>query len=464
MKIINNLLLCFALSAFVSSTLAASGADTKNNNKIVEDKAVPSPDQIKIDEETLSNGLRIIVVHLNTNGAVTAGVGYHVGSVDDPRDVVGISHFLEHMMFKGTKNINGDKLKEIMDKFNKVSNAFTDHDITCYHYSCNKAFLDVGLKIEADRMQNLLLKKSDIAKEKEVIIEERKMRMESDPRMRYKYESAIKSMFLYSNYSYPVIGYLDQIKNCDKKALQKHYDKFYRPNNAFVLIVGDITKEEAVIKVKKYFGSIKTGEKITREIVVDPKETGLTYAIDHQSKQISTHDLDLVFQVDRSLINNMKKYMTIEIAANILAGGSSSILYENIVDKKELSYNLDSQLDIRSYDNGKFSVSTVYRENTNDIIVEKEIKNIVEQYANKYLTKELVEKEKKKTLNQIELMKDNPDSMFMYCISNLVLHRTKDEIKDVSNIIKSITFEEVQKAAEKLVSRNIMRIHSHPES
>jgi len=423
-------------------------------------------DQIDIHEETLDNGLKIIVVPLKSNGAVFAGVGYHVGSGDDPRDTIGISHFLEHMMFKGTKNISGEKLKETIGKYNKFKNAFTGYDLTFFMYSCNKVFLDIDLKIEADRMQNLSLKNDDIEKEKEVIIEERKMSLESDPRTKYMVESAFKSMFLYSNYSYPIIGYLDQIKNCDKKSIKKHYDKFYKPNNAFVLIVGDITKDEAASKVKKYFSSIKKGEDISRNRVIDPTEdTGLTYSIDHASKQISSYDLDLVYKVDRTLFDNMKKYITVEMVTNILGSGCSSILYENIVDKKELSYTIDSQLDIRAYDKGQFSIATIFRENTKAEVVENEIISIINNYTEKYLTEELLQKEKKKMLDKIDLMKDNPQSMFTFILENEGNNRNTKQIKDIKNIINSIKLDDLKETAKKIFTKEnrFMKIYSHPK-
>ncbi len=230
---------------------------------------------IDIQERTLDNGLKIIVVNLKSNGVIFGGVGYYVGSGDDPRNIVGVSHILEHMMFKGTRNLSGDDLKKTIFVNNKYSNAFTGHDVTFYVHLFSKDIIDNNLKIEADRMKNLRIDSKDLAKEKEVVIEERKMRTESDPRTNFMEEAAWKTMYLFSNYSYPVIGYLDQIKSCDQKVVRQHYKKYYKPNNAFVLLVGDITIDEAVEKVKKYFGNIKKGKDQNRERVIDPVNTGL---------------------------------------------------------------------------------------------------------------------------------------------------------------------------------------------
>ncbi len=453
MKIINKL---FLLTALICGIQA---------NQIKIEKTQTDNSRLNIQESTLDNGLKIIVLNMKTNGVIFGGVGYLVGSGDDPRNVVGISHVLEHMMFKGTKNLSGEDLKKIIFVCNKYSNAFTSHDITFYVHMSDKPSLDTDLKIEADRMQNLQINDADLKKEKEVIIEERKMRTESNPITNYMEEAAWKSMYLFSNYSYPVIGYMDQIKACDQMEVRKHYNKFYKPNNAFVLLVGDINIKEATQKVQKYFGKIKKGSVIERERVIDPDNTGLTHTMDHESDQISVHNLNLIYKIDRKLFNDTKKLVTLEIAAGILSSGDSSVLHQNIVDKKELSYDVDSMLDIRAFDKGRLNIATVFRENQNDKNVESEMTSIINDYADKYLTKELFEKEKEKSLDQLEMLGDNPQNMGMFILTYIVNGYKLDEVKDIKNIIKGIKFEDVKSLSKQLFTKKnrIMRIYSHPK-
>ncbi len=420
---------------------------------------------IDIQERKLDNGLKVIVVNLKSNGVIFGGVGYYVGSGDDPRNIVGVSHILEHMMFKGTRNLSGEDLKKTIFVNNKYSNAFTSHDITFYVHLFSKDIIDNNLKIEADRMQNLKIDSKDLAKEKEVVIEERKMRTESDPRTNFMEEAAWKSMYLFSNYSYPVIGYLDQIKTCDQKAVRQHYKKYYKPNNAFVLLVGDITIDEAMEKVKKYFGNIKKGKEKKRERVIDPVNTGLKYTIEHESPQISTHDLNFIYKIDRKYFDNVKKLAILEIAGSILASGESSILYQEIVDKKKLSYTIDSYLDIRAFDKGRINISTVFRENQKKDVVESEVLAVVCDYVSKYLTKELFEIEKKKLLDQIEMLNDNPQNMGMMVLTYLINGYNLDEVKNIKSLINRIKFEDVKSLAEKIFTKDnlLLKIYSHPQ-
>ncbi|MDR0942420.1 MAG: insulinase family protein [Holosporales bacterium] len=424
-------------------------------------------EKINVQETTLDNGLRIIVIKTNVKDIVCGGVGYFVGSGDDPRNVVGISHFLEHMMFRGTKHLSMEKVRELAYDYNENwgSRAFTSFDVTFFGHTSNKAFLDSNLKVDAERMRNLLFRESDIEKERKIIIEERKRRVESNPITHYMEEAAWKATYLYSSYSYPLSGYLDQIMACDKEALQKHYDRYYVPNNAFVLLVGDITLEEAVEKVSKYFGGIPKGKDPKRSRIIDPKDTGLKFTIDRESKSIAVHNLNVIYRVDRDLIGDVKKLSIAEFALEILARGESSVLYQTLVDKEKLSYVVDSYLDVRAFDNARINIATVFRENQSKKNVYKKITAIAESYADKYLTKELFEKEKKKQLDQIEMLKDDPYSMTMFVLTYLINGYRLDEVDNIENIIRGVKFEEVVETARKIFNKKnrIMRIYSHPE-
>ncbi|MDR3224282.1 MAG: insulinase family protein [Holosporales bacterium] len=419
----------------------------------------------KIQSKTLGNGLRVIVVPLKTKDVISFGVGYFVGSADDPRCVVGISHLLEHMMFKGTTNLSGDKLKDLVFIYNKDSNAFTSFDVTFFEHLCNKSLMDIDLKIEADRMQNLALTDESVESEKQVVIEERKMTEESNPIIKYMREAVWKMTYLYSAYSYPIVGYEDQIRACDKDILQVHYGRWYVPNNAFVLFVGDITIDEAVTVVQKHFGHIPKKPDPERNRVVDPEETGLRYSVDRGSDQISVHNLNIIYKIDKELFDNVRKLVTMEIVVDILAGGMGSVLYEEMVDKRELAYTLDSQTDIRAFDKGRVNIATVFRENQNVDEVDKTISSIVAAFHKKYLTKERFEKVKQKYLDQFQMLNGDPKAMTMFIIENYANGQKLEELDDIENIVSNVTFEEVVEVATKIFDKEnrIMRIYSHPK-
>jgi zinc protease len=419
---------------------------------------------IPIEEAVLDNGLRVIVIRTNSGDSVEMHIVYFVGFGDDARSVVGISHFTEHMMFKGTTSLSGSRLKTLLEKYNRLSNAYTFNDVTVYHRQCRKDFIDINLKIEADRMSNLLLDDEEINKERNVIIEERKMRVESNPRQRYMYEAALKMLYLYSNYSYPGIGYLDQINACTKTAIENHYKNFYVPNNAAIVFAGDITIKEAVKKVGKYFKNIKKGN-IQRNRIEDPEDTGLRFTMDHEDAQISMHDLDIIYQINRNLINTMKKTIIVEMVANILAGREDSILHRVLVDEKESVHSVGAYVDHRAYGKGRVSVSMILREGRSREMVDQEVNRIIGAFADKYVTDETVEREKIKLLDYIDMMLDDPGEAAGYVVLNLGNGYKIQDIKEPKRLVKSITTAEVKNAAKAIFTdqNRVLQIYSHPK-
>ncbi|MDR1234149.1 MAG: insulinase family protein [Holosporales bacterium] len=462
-----NLALISTAFSTADKTSKAASAKVSPKEKTSNQQPQKNITPIDIQEEVLENGLRIVVINTKCKGAVVFGVLYFVGSADDPRSSIGVSHFTEHLMFGGTKNLGSMELKELLGRYNANTNAFTNNDVTCYTHYCRKEFLDINLKIEADRMQNLLLDEDYINREREVIIEERKTRLESDPRQKFMVEAAYKIMYLYSTYSYPVIGYVDQILRCDKATLLTHYNKFYKPNNAVIVLVGDIKLKEAVNLVRKYFGGIQKKDDVKRKRVIDPKqsELGLTYTIEHESEQTSMHDLDTIYNIDRNLINTIKKVIIVEIIQNILAGGEDSILSQNMVDKKELVYVIGSYVDIKAYDKGRFSISTIMREGKNVKTVDAALTELINNFPN-LLTPELFERAKAKMLDCIEMMEDDPEDVMQWCVTNLGNRYRISDIRNVKKILQEITFEEVKQMARTIFTKKnrIMQIYTHPNT
>ena len=421
--------------------------------------------KINIKEKVLENGMRVIVAPLNTKNSVCFGVGYFVGSADDPRTARGISHFMEHMMFKQTKNLEKGAIKHHLDKYNKYTNAFTAYDITFYTHQCNKSFLELDMQIEADRMVNIQFDPKEIELEKGAIIEERKMRMESDPTIRYAYEAILKSLYLYSPYSDPVIGYMDQIQACNAKNLKEHYDKYYMPNNAFALFVGDIDIDEAVELCNKYFGNISKGSEVKRDRVIDPEKTGLTYKITHKSNQITSKSISILYKLPKNKLDTIKKELTVSIARKILAEGMSSILYKKLVEDKKILHNISSDFDILAYDSSILSINATLQNGKNIYDVEKEINKLIEEFKSNLLTKELFEIEKQKYIDSFDLMLDNPIALNEYIIFHICFGYSLEEIKNIKNILNTITFKEVKEVVKDIfdIDNQVLVVYQMPD-
>jgi zinc protease len=288
------------------------------------------------------------------------------------------------------------------------------------------------------------------------------MRCDANPTERHICDAVPKILYLYSSYSYIGIGYPHHIKAYNKLALKKHYDKFYTPNNATILIVGDITKEEAFEKTKKTFGHIKMTHNVDRKRVLDPKDLNIRYTMDRASKQVTTRDLSIYYTFDRSHVDTLKKYYISKIAVDCLFGTSRSIMSKKFIDEETRVYSIDGDVTLNAYDKAFIFIKASLRESTKMLDMEADIANVIKGTP---ITKEDFEANKARTLSNINMMEDNPVEMFDYILQNKVLAYDTKDIKNVKKIIDSITFEDVKKFETDIINEKnrTHRVYSHPE-
>ncbi len=231
--------------------------------------------QIDARKYVLKNGMTVILSKNEKLPVFSIYTYYKVGSVHETKGMTGSSHFLEHMMFKGAKKYGKGQFDKIIEANGGSSNAYTSYDETAYYENMPISALENVLDLEADRMQNLLLDSNDFQKEKQVVLEERKMRYENSPRGQL-YIGVMNKVFKDTPYEVPVIGTVEDIKGVSRDQVYEYFKDFYAPNNAIMLIVGDIDYEDTLQEVKKQFGEIPASENVAsiqkvREVGFDKK-------------------------------------------------------------------------------------------------------------------------------------------------------------------------------------------------
>ena len=210
----------------------------------------------QISEITLENGLKIIVKPDHRAPVVISQVWYKVGSSYESGGTTGVSHVLEHMMFKGTEKYPAGEFNKIISRNGGEDNAFTSKDYTAYYQKLEKSRLKVSFELEADRMRGLVLPKDEFAKEVMVVMEERRWRTEDKPQS-LTYEQFHATAFDNSGYHNPTIGWMDDLKNMTVDDLNTWYQRYYAPNNATVVVVGDVEPDAVFKLAKQYFGPLK---------------------------------------------------------------------------------------------------------------------------------------------------------------------------------------------------------------
>jgi zinc protease len=220
---------------------------------------ISAVEKSNVTEAMLDNGMKILVKPDNRAPVVVAQVWYRIGSSYEPDGITGVSHVLEHMMFKGTKKYPNGEFNRIIAENGGKDNAFTGRDYTAYFQTLEKSRLAVSMELESDRMRGLLLDKDEFNKELQVVIEERRMRTEDKPENKV-YEKFNEVAFPGHPYGRPVIGWMRDLKELEVNDLHKWYQRYYSPSNAILVVVGDVEPSEVIAMAKKYYGPIKNSE------------------------------------------------------------------------------------------------------------------------------------------------------------------------------------------------------------
>ncbi len=209
-----------------------------------------------VTEAMLDNGMKVIVKEDHRAPVVVSQVWYKVGSSYETDGITGISHILEHMMFKGTEKHGPNEFSKIISENGGRENAFTGRDYTAYFQRLEKSRLPISMELESDRMRNLTLPEEEFLKEREVVKEERRMRTDDKPTS-LTYEQFMATAFQTSPYHHPVIGWMNDIENYDIEDLRKWYAMWYAPNNATLVVAGDVDADEVIKMANKYYGPLE---------------------------------------------------------------------------------------------------------------------------------------------------------------------------------------------------------------
>ena len=398
--------------------------------------------QEQVFETVLPNGLKAILLENHKAPLVTFQVWYRVGSRNEAWGKTGLSHMLEHMMFKGTEKIGPEEFSRIIQENGGNNNAFTSYDYTAYFENLSSDRIQVAIDLEADRMQNLMLREEDFRTERMVVMEERRMRTEDNPQA-VLFEQIMATTFQIQPYRWPIIGWMEDIARFTLEDLKTYYKTYYNPINAFLVVVGDFKKDELLPKIENAFGSITKGLAPDQEKDTDPLQIGERRIFVKKEAQLPS----LVMGYHVPNLREPDSYV-LEVLATILSGGKSSRLYQNLVREKRLVISADADHSLTSRDPSLFFLSADLLPGKEVAEVEKAFDQEVEQLRNELLGDQELEKAK----NQIESsFLFGQDSLF-YQAMLLARHEIAlnwRAIDDYLPSIRKVTSEDIQRVAKK---------------
>jgi zinc protease len=302
----------------------------------------------EIQEFKLSNGLKLVVQEDHRAPVVVSQVWYRAGALDEVNGKTGVAHVLEHMMFKGTKKVKAGQFSRMIAAAGGKENAFTGQDYTCYFQQLEKSNLPLSFKLEADRMANLVITDAEFSKEIKVVMEERRWRTEDKPQSKVN-EQFQAIAFRAHPYARPVVGHMNDLENMTAADAREWYKNWYAPNNATIVVVGDVKTADVLKLAKQYFGALKPRILPMRKPQIEPAQIGERRAIVKAPGKLPY--LAMGFHVptisDKATEQGWEPY-ALDVLAGVLSGNDSARLNQKLVREISLAVDVGAGYDSTS--------------------------------------------------------------------------------------------------------------------
>ncbi|MBU1426749.1 MAG: insulinase family protein [Gammaproteobacteria bacterium] len=316
--------------------------------------------QAEVYEKTLGNGLKVLVKEDHRAPVLVQQIWYRAGSMDERTGTTGVAHVLEHMMFKGTKDVPVGEFSRIIAAAGGRENAFTSYDYTAYFQQLHKSKLPLAMKLESDRMHNLLMSEKEFGKEVRVVMEERRWRTEDEPRS-LMFERLMATAYQEHPYHNPIIGWMIDLQNMTASDALDWYKTWYAPNNATLVIAGDVEAKEVFALAQKYYGAIPRVKLPPRKAMGESAQLGIKRITVKAPAELPYLIMAWHAPTLRDAQNDWKPY-ALEVLAGVLDGNSSARLNKSLVREQQVAMDVDTGYDSVARGPGLFMVDATPRE------------------------------------------------------------------------------------------------------
>lgn len=454
----------------------------------IESHSPDAPTALTIDlsgrhEYKLDNGLKVVIKEDHRSPIVVTELWYKVGSSDEPTNKGGLSHLLEHMMFKGTDKISGSDFERLIAKYGGMNNAFTSYDYTGYYELFPANRLSLALELEADRMTHLKFDPKAFAKEHQVVMEERRQRTDDNP-IAKAYEEFRLQALPDSPKGESVIGPMEELKSISLPDLKAWYQQWYAPNNATLVIVGDVKPEAALAEVKRYFGSIKSQPLPPRTNVSQPGFRGYQHNTTKQAVQVpmllmaynvpslwSTMIDDTEQEPSGSVTakNNQPKSdrktaFALSLAQDVLDGGLSARLERRLVREQGLLASVGTSYDLLDRGDGLFLIQATPREGVSLAQAQKAILAEIENLKTGPIAADEIARAKTNTMTGLIYSQDSMKGQAQMIGSLQSIGLDDTLLAKLPSELERITISDIQTAAKTyLVQNNLSVMNVEPK-
>jgi zinc protease len=404
-----------------------------------------------ITHSRLENGLQIVVIPDRRTPVVTHMVWYQNGSADDPAGKSGIAHFLEHLMFKGTK-AHPKGFSDLIAELGGQENAFTAYDYTAYFQRVAKEHLATMMALEADRMTGLVLTDDVVAPERDVVLEERRMRTDTDPAQQLN-EAVQASLFPHHPYGTPVIGWGHEIETLDRTDALTYYERFYTPANAILIVAGDVESSEVEHLARETYGRLPAREKPPRRFRPQEPEPRAHRLVTLTDPKVEQPAHERVFLVPSYTTGAPGEAEALEVLTHFLGGGHTSLLYRELVIERKLAVAVGAYYMGTSLDATRLWIYAIPTAATSLEQLDRALDEVIARVADHPVEESDLQRARTRLVADAIYAQDNQASLARWYGASLATGLTIEDIARWPERIEAVAADDVQTAARKWLDK-----------
>ncbi|UGV25379.1 insulinase family protein [Rhodopseudomonas boonkerdii] len=396
----------------------------------------------------LNNGMQVVVIEDHRTPVVTQMIWYKVGSADETPGKSGLAHFLEHLMFKGTAKHPAGQFSQTVQRIGGEENAFTSTDYTGYYQRVTKDRLGQMMEFEADRMTGLVLKDENVLPERDVVLEEYNMRVANSPEARLT-EQIMAALYLNHPYGRPIIGWHQEIEKLDREDALAFYKRFYAPNNATLIIAGDVDPQDIRPMVERTYGVIPAQPAIPEHRIRPQEPTpAAPRTVTLADPRVEQSNLRRYYLVPSATTAAAGESPALDVLAQLIGGGPNSYLYRALVIDKQLAVNAGASYQGTALDSSQFMISASPKPGTAFAEVEQTIDAVIADLAANPVSAADLERVKTQLVAEAVYAQDNQASLARWYGAALTTGLSVEDIRSWPDRIKAVTAEQVRAAAQ----------------
>ena len=406
----------------------------------------------QITNFTLANGLEVVVIPDHRAPVVTHMVWYKVGSADETPGKSGLAHFLEHLMFKGTAKNPSGRFSQVVATIGGQENAFTAADYTGYFQRVPRDKLKEMMEFEADRMTGLVLTDDAVRPELKVVLEEQNMRVANNPAARLG-EQMDAALYLNHPYGRPVIGWRQEIEQLDRESALEFYRRFYTPNNAILVVAGDVSPEQVRTLAEETFGKVPRVAEIKPRLRPQEPVQEAARTVTLADPRVTQPSVSRYYLVPSSKTARPGESEALDVLGHILGRGSNSRLYQTLVINKGIAVNAGANYDGTALDTTRMSVYGTPKPGTTLPQLEEAIDAVLADVIENGVTVEEIDRAKSRMIADAVYANDNQRMMAQWYGASLATGATVEEVRTWPDRIKLVTADAVRDAARRWLDK-----------